>query len=81
MISTVTTTTVTTVTTATVAVIAGLSLLAILTLLGMLISKEVVSVSEQPRLKAFSQSLNVAIVPLLMGFVLIAAVKIVEVLR
>lgn len=81
MISTVTTTAVTTVTTATVAVLAGLSLLAILTLLGMLISKEVVRVSEQPRLKAFSRALNVVIVPLLMGFVLIAAVKVAEVLR
>jgi hypothetical protein len=81
MISTVTTTTVTTVTTATVAVLAGLSLLAIITLLGMLLSKEVVRMSEEPRLKAFSRALNVAVVPLLMGFVLIAAVKIVEVLR
>jgi hypothetical protein len=81
MISTVTTTTVTTVTTATVAVIAGLSLLAIVTLLGMLISKEVVSTSDGQRLKALSRALNVAIVPLLLGFGLIAVVKILEVLR
>lgn len=81
MISTVTTTTVTTVTTATVAVLAALSLLAIVTLLSLLISKEVVSVSDRPRLKALSHALNVAIVPLLMGFLLIAVVKVAEVLR
>jgi len=70
-----------TVTTATAAVIGGLSLLAIVTLLGMLISKEVVSVGEQPRLKALSHTLNVVIIPLLLGFILIAAIKVVEVLR
>ena len=81
MISTVTTTTVTTVTTATVALAAGLSLLSILTLLGVLIPKEIVSVSDHPRLMALGRALNVAIIPLLMGFVLIAVVKIIEVLR
>ncbi len=81
MISTVTTTTVTTVTTATIAVLAGLSLLAILTLLSLLISKEVVSVSDRPRFRALSRTLDVAIAPLLLGFVLIAAIQIAEVLR
>jgi len=81
MISTVTTTTVTTVTTATIAVLGGLSLLAILMLLGMLISKELVSVSDRPRLKAFGYALNVAIVPLLLAFVLVVVVKVAEVLR
>jgi uncharacterized membrane protein len=81
MISTVTTTTVTTVTTATVAMIAGLSLLAIVMLLGFAISKEVVSVSDQPHLQALSKVLNVALVPLLLGFLLIAAVNILEVLH
>lgn len=81
MISTVTTTTVSTVATAAAAVIAGLSLLAVLTLLGVLISKEVVSASEEPRLRALSRALNVAIVPLLLAFVLIAAVQVHNVLR
>ena len=81
MISTVTTTTVTTVTTATVAVIAELSLVAIVVLLGLLIVKEVVSVSDRPLLKAFGRALKVAVVPLMMGFVLIAAVRVFEVLR
>jgi hypothetical protein len=81
LISTVTTTTVTTVTTATTAIVANLSLVAILTLLGMLVCKEVVSSSDRPLLKAFGQALNVAVVPLLMSFALIAAVRVFEVLH
>ena len=81
MVSTVTTTTVTAVMTASIAVIAGLSLLAIVTLLSMLISKEVVSTSDRPHLQAVSRALNVAIIPLLLGFVLIAAVQVIGVLR
>jgi hypothetical protein len=81
MISTVTTTTVTTVTTATVALAAGLSLLSILTLLAVLIPKEIASASDHPRLQALGRVLNVAIVPLLMGFVVIAIVKVMEILR
>ncbi|MBN1956507.1 MAG: hypothetical protein JW900_15865 [Anaerolineae bacterium] len=78
MISTVTTTTVTTVTTATVAVAAGLSFLAVLTLLIVMIPKEVVAVSDQPRLDNLSRILNVVVLPLLIGFFLIALFKIAE---
>jgi hypothetical protein len=81
MISTVTTTTVTTVTTVPAAVLGGLSLLAIVMLLGMLISKEVVSVSEESRLKSLSRALNVAIIPLLLAFLFIAVMRVIEVLR
>ena len=81
MISTVTTTTVTTVTTVTAAVLGGLSLLTVVMLLGMFISKEVVSSSEESRWRSFSKALNLALIPLLLGFLLIAAVKILEVLR
>jgi hypothetical protein len=81
MISTVTTTTVTTVTTATVAVAAGLSLLAVLMLLGLLISKEILSVTDKPRLVILGRALNVAVVPLLIGFVLIIATQILHVLH
>lgn len=81
MISTVTTTTVSTVTTATVAVIAGLSLLAVALLLGLLISKEILSATDRPRLKLLGRAFNVAVVPLLIGFVLIAVTQIVHVLR
>lgn len=75
MISTVTTTTVA------AAVLGGLSLLAVLMLFGMLISKEVVSVSENSRLQKLSKALNLAIVPLLLGLLLIAVMKVIEVLR
>jgi hypothetical protein len=81
MISTVTTTTVTTVTTASVAVIAGLSLLAVVTLLGVLISKEVVSISQESRFRTLGRALNVAIVPLLLAFLLIAVVQVFNVLH
>jgi hypothetical protein len=81
MISTVTTSTVSTVTTATVAVIAGLSLLAVAMLLGLLISKEILSATDRPRLQFLSRAANVAVVPLLIGFVLIAVTQIIYVLR
>jgi hypothetical protein len=81
VISTVTTTTVTTVTTVTAAVFGGLSLLAVVLLLGMFISKEVVGSSEGSRWQALSKALNLAIIPLLLGFLLIAAVKIIETLH
>ncbi len=79
MISTVTTTTVTTVTT--VALAASLGLIAIVVLLALLIQKEVLSSSTSARAQALSRALNVAIVPLLMGFAFIAVVKVMEVLR
>lgn len=81
MISTVTTTTVTTVTTATVAIAAGLSLMAILTLLGVLIPKEIISVSDRPKFRALNQALNVVVLPLFIAFVLIAIFKVLEVIR
>jgi sulfite exporter TauE/SafE len=81
VISTVTTATVTTVTTVTAAVLGGLSLLTVVMLLGMFISKEVVSSSEESRWRSFSKGLNLALIPLLLGFLLIAAVKVLEVLH
>lgn len=56
-------------------------MLTVVMLLGMFISKEVVSSSEDSRWRAFSKSLNLAIIPLLLGFILIAVVKVLEVLR
>ena len=50
-------------------------------LLGMFISKEVVSSSEDSRWQAFSKALNLAIIPLLLGFLLIAVVKFIEVMQ
>ncbi|MBE2235251.1 MAG: hypothetical protein IAE85_17275 [Anaerolinea sp.] len=79
MISTVTTTTVSTVTT--VALAASLGLIAIVVLLALLIQKEVLSSSTSARAQALSRALNVAIVPLLMGFGFIAVIKVLEVLN
>lgn len=79
MISTVTTTTVTTVTTVSLA--ASLGLIAIVVLLLLLIQKEVLSASTNPRSQALSRTLNLAVVPLLMGFGFIAVVKVLEILR
>jgi hypothetical protein len=59
----------------------GLSLMAILALLVVLILKEVVSVSDRPGLQALSRALNVAIAPLLLAFLLIAAIRIIEELQ
>lgn len=58
-----------------------MSLLALVLLLGMFVSKEVVGTSEEPRWQALSKALNLAIIPLLLGFLLIAAVKIIETLH
>jgi hypothetical protein len=81
MISTVTTSTVTTITTlSTTELAASLGLIAIVTLLVLVIQREVVTASPGPRAIAFSQALNVAIVPLLLGFLLIAVDKISAVL-
>ena len=79
MISTVTTTTVSTVTT--VALAASLGLIAIVVLLALLIQKEVLTSSSSSGARALSRALNIAIVPLLMGFAFIAVVKVLEVLR
>jgi glyoxylate carboligase len=68
------------VTTATTAVVAQFSLVAIVLLLGLLVSKEMVSASDRPLLKSFGRVLNVAVVPLLRAFAVIAAVRVFDVL-
>ena len=89
MISTVTTTTVSTIvsstsTTSTVVSLsfaASLALVSIVTLFVLLIQKELVTASEAPRLKALGRTLDVAVVPLLMAFAMIAVHSIWQVLR
>jgi hypothetical protein len=68
-------------TTAGPAVAAGLSLLAILALLALLISKEVIGVSDRPEMQAVNRTLNIAIAPLLPAFLFIAVMRGMEVLR
>jgi hypothetical protein len=83
MISTVTTTTVSTVTTTvtTVSFVASLGLVSVLTLFVLLLQKELATATESPRLKALGRTLDVAVVPLLMAFAMIVAVRVAEVLR
>ena len=78
MISTVTTTTVTTI----VSIASGgaLAVVGILLLLAFLVQKELASSSESRFAVALSRVSNVAIVPLLVAFAFIVAVKVVEVL-
>jgi hypothetical protein len=78
MVSTVTAATVTTIATASAAVQDALSFLAIVMLLGMLVVKEIIS--ENPRFQALNRALNVALVPLMLAFLLIAGTKINELL-
>jgi hypothetical protein len=79
MISTVTTTTVTTVTS--ISMMATMAFLAILILLVLTVQKEIISVSENPRLQSWGRIINIAIVPLLLSFAFIAVVTVAGVLR
>ena len=87
MISTVTTTTVSTIvssTTSTVAMLGfatSLALVSIITLFVLLVQKELVTASDTPRLKALGRTLDVAVVPLLMAFAMIAINSVMQVLR
>ena len=79
MISTVTTSTVSTVTS--VAIAGSLALIGICTLLTLLIQKELTSSSGNRFARALSRALPIGIIPLLIGFVVIVAVKVSEALQ
>jgi uncharacterized membrane protein len=79
MISTVTTTTVTTISSAALA--ASLGLMAVIALIILLIQKEFLSAAKKPRARALSIALNIAIIPLLLGFAFIVIVKVVAILQ
>ncbi len=74
MVSTVTTATVSTVTT--VAMAGSLGLIIIMLLLSLLIQKEMISAISGRRAERLRQALNIGIVPLVIVFSLITAVKI-----
>lgn len=78
MISTVTTTTVTTITS--IATAGSLAVVGIVMLLVLLVQKELASESESRFARVLSRVMNVAIVPLLLGFAYIVAVKVIEAL-
>jgi len=79
MISTVTSTTVAAV--SSVALAASLALLAVVTLLVLLMQKEILTAATSELARTFSRVLNVAVIPLLLCFALIAVVKVAEVLN
>ena len=79
MITSVTTTTVSTVTT--LAFAGSLALVSILTLLALLVQKELTSASTSRPARVLSRVLTIGIVPLLVVFVSIVAVKVVEALQ
>ena len=89
MISTITSSTVTTVTTSvtsvtsvtTVTFAASLALATILTLFALLVQKEVAMSTDVPRLKALGRALDIALVPMLMAFGMIAVVRVAQTLR
>jgi hypothetical protein len=78
MISTVTTTTVTTI--ASMATAGSLAVVGIVMLLALFLQKELASASESRFARTLSRVVNVAIVPLLLGFVYIVLVKVIEAL-
>jgi hypothetical protein len=77
MISTVTTTTVSAIA-STEAFVASLGLIAVVLLISLVVTKQLASATDAPRLQRFAHGLDVAIIPLLMVFTAIAAAKMVE---
>lgn len=83
MVSTVTTVTVSAITSVTAALTGTtgfMAAIAIVTLLLLLVQKEVVSVGQGTRAKAFQSGINVGIVSLGIVFFIMVAVKLVQVL-
>jgi hypothetical protein len=77
MVSTVTTATVVTVTT----IASSLALIGICTLLALLIQKELIAGSKGRFAHALGRVLNMGIIPLLIAFILIVAVKAIDALK
>jgi hypothetical protein len=81
MVTTITTSTVTTVTTiAAMGLTATISIAAVVALIGFLTTKELVSASLSPSSQLIARFFNVGILPMVMAFAIIVAVKIAEVL-
>jgi len=78
MITTVTTSTITTV--AAMGLTATISIVAVVTLIGFLTTKELASANLSPSSQLIARFLSVGILPMVMAFAIIVAVKIAEVL-
>jgi hypothetical protein len=75
-----------TVTTSTIGALAAtsaatLSMMAVVALMLLLVQKEIASSADEPRLVALAKVLDIALVPLLLTFLFIAAVRVAEVLN
>jgi len=84
MISTVTVSTITTVTSVTseaaLGIGAGISIFATILLIGLLTTKELAGASEGNRSKVISRCLNISIIPLVLSFAVIVALKVMAIL-
>jgi hypothetical protein len=87
MVSTVTVSTITTVTSITsitsiaaLGIGASVTIFAVLLLIGLLTTKELVGASDGSRQKLVSRCLNISIIPLVVSFAVIVALKVVEIL-
>lgn len=79
MISTVTTSTVITVTTAAVA--SSLALIAVMTIFTLLVQKEVATTARERWARALDRALNVGVIPLVLAFLILVALRIAEVFK
>lgn len=79
MISTITTATVSTVTTA--AMVGSIALIGILVLFALLVQKELAVSSSSESMKRLSRVLNIGIIPLVITFLMIAAINIIKILN
>jgi hypothetical protein len=78
MITVVTVSTVTTIVAASVA--ASISIFATLMLIGFLVGKELLGTSKDNKMKLIARSLNIGIIPLVIGFTVLIGLKIAEML-
>jgi hypothetical protein len=79
MVSTVTTATIASITT--VAIAGSLALIGIFTLLALLVQKELTTSARGRFARALGRALNISIVPLLIAFAMIVAVKVAQALQ
>lgn len=79
MVSTVTTSTVITVTT--VAMASSLALIAVMTLFTLLVQKEIAATARERWIRALDRALNIGIIPLVLAFLTLVALRIAEILR
>jgi len=78
MVSTVTVSTITSI--AALSLAGGIGVFATVLLIGLLTSKELLGASSGSRKKLLARSLNISIVPLLIGFAVIVGLKVAEIL-